>query len=622
MNSDALRRWIAAGNLANCARPSFANGRLAAQARASVREAVAAVVFVPFLVAALAGCEARDDEVPESPAEEARLHCSFVDITTGSGIDYVHMNSASPERLLPETMGAGAAFFDYDRDGLPDLYLVGGGVIPGASPRGDASGSDSGAGAQESARRNERSTGALYRNLGGGRFEDVTQASGLAHSFYGMGAAVGDIDGDGWLDLIVTALGKDHLYRNRGDGTFEDVSAKWGLPDTGFTTSAAFVDYDRDGRLDLFLCRYVEWSPESDIECRPDGIHRIYCTPEAYPATSNLLFRNTGDGFEDVSHRSGIDSALGKALGVVPIDHDGDGWADLVVANDTVRNFLFRNRGDGTFEEIGAIVGIAYSESGAPRGGMGIDAGDLDEDGYTDVVVTNFTHEMVALFRGSSTGRYLDDAPHLGLGFPTLLTLGFGVLVEDFDLDGALDVLIANGHIEPDIAEIQRGQSYAQKPQLFYGDGDGRLTPDEGADTFPEPLVGRGLAAADIDADGDLDVLFTQNGRGVRLYRNDSPPHHWLRVGLVSSDTAAPVATYGATVEVTAGGEASRKALVSGRSYLSASEPVLTFGLGADATLDSVVVVWPDGTRTRADGASVDRVLVVDRVVSAQEADR
>lgn len=554
------------------------------------------------------GADDRDAAGPGSVAVPM-ARSRFVDITETAGIDFAHANDASEDRLLPETMGAGAAFLDYDDDGLPDLFLVNGGRLPhraGTGSERTTAGATSAAGDAPAA-----ATGRLYRNLGQGRFADVTVGSGLDVPLYGMGAAVGDVDDDGHVDLVVTGLGRSLLFRNQGDGTFAEVGAAFGFAPRGFATSAAFLDYDRDGFLDLFVCRYVAWSPETDLVCRPDGVHRIYCTPESYPAVTNLLFRNEGGRrFVDVSAAAGISAHPGKALGVVPLDGDGDGWPDLVVANDTERNVYFRNRGDGTFEEIGVPLGVAYSESGAPRGGMGIDAGDLDADGRSDIVITNFSHEMVALFRATETGRYLDDAAHLGLGFPTLLTLGFGVLVEDFDLDGHLDVLVANGHIEPRIAEIQRGQSYAQVPQLFYGAGGGRLVPAEGEAAFTQALVARGLAGADIDGDGDTDLLVTQNGGTARLYRNDAPPHAWVRVVLEDGGSGVrfhtSLSAYGAVVTLHGTtlreGRAEpfqlRKELVSGRSYLSASETVLGFGLGMEGRADSLVVDWPSGSRS------------------------
>ncbi|MGH9341480.1 MAG: CRTAC1 family protein [Acidobacteriota bacterium] len=517
----------------------------------------------------------------------------FTDITGQAGLDFVHYNDSSARRYLPETMGAGAAFFDFDGDNLPDIYLVNGTALRGGS--------------------RSSPTGALYKNLGNGRFKNVTRGSGLEDSFYGMGAAVGDIDNDGRIDLFVTAVGGDRLYRNLGGGRFEDVTARMGLVDKGFGSSAAFLDYDRDGYLDLFAGRYVEWSLESDVQCSPNGVHQTYCTPEVYKGASNRLYRNLGGKrFEDVTRASGIRQPQGKTLGVAVFDHNRDGWPDLAIANDTVRNFLFVNNGDGTFSESAIESGIAYSESGATRGGMGIDAGDIDADGLTDVVIGNFSQEMSALYRGLERGFYVDDAAQLGLGLPTLMTLAFGTLVDDFDGDGSLDVLIINGHIEPEIARTQQSQSYAQLPQFFRNLGKGRLEllQDKPSSPLQRPLVGRGLASADIDGDGDLDFLITQNGRAPVLLRNDHPRRSWIRVRPVGRRSNR--SGYGVWVKVIAGAETWSRSLVSGRSYLSACEPVLTIGLGGVQRVDRLEIQWPSGAVQTIHSPSLNRLITVE----------
>jgi hypothetical protein len=517
----------------------------------------------------------------------------FTDITSESGVDFVHFNDASPHKYLPETLGSGAAFFDYDGDGRPDLYIVNGAPLTG-----------------------DRSTarpGILYRNLDGIRFEDVTHAAGLDAPMYGMGAAVGDFDNDGNIDLFISGVGTDRLYRNRGDRTFEDVAARMGLAAAGFGTSAAFLDYDRDGYLDLFVGRYVQWSPQSDIPCSLDGINKIYCTPEVYRGQSNRLYRNdAGRRFVDATRSSGIYQPEGKALGVVALDQNRDGWPDIAVANDTVRNFLFINNHDGTFSETGVATSMAYSESGATRGGMGIDAGDVDGDGYDDIVIGNFAGEMSALYRGSSRGYFVDDAAQAGIGMPTLLTLAFGTLLIDLDNDGWLDVAIANGHIEPDIAALRPGQSYAQPLQFFHNAGNGRFQLIHGSKggIFDTPLVGRGLAAADIDGDGDLDLIVTQNGRKAVLLRNDAPSHSWLRIKLIGR--ASNRSGYGAVVRALSGRESWTRTLASGRSYLSACEPVLTLGLGKVPHLDRLDIQWPSGISQSIGNPRLNRLLTVE----------
>jgi hypothetical protein len=524
-----------------------------------------------------------DRATPPSAVESPAPSPPFTDVTREAGVRFVHHNGASDRRYLPETMGAGVAFFDADGDGWPDLYFVNGLAVEQLGRTETAPGVP---------------TGALYRNRGDGTFENVTAASGLAVPFLGMGVAVGDVDDDGALDLYVTAVGGDHLFRNRGDGIFEEVSAVWNVPREGFGSSAAFVDFDCDGDLDLFAGRYVRWSPAEDLRCSPDGEHRVYCTPEVYEAAANLLLRNEGAEerqFRDVSTRAGIVRPAGKTLGVVPLDHDRDGWPDLAVANDTTANSLWINQGDGTFRDQGPSTGMAVAESGAARGGMGIDAGDIDGDGVCDLVIGNFAFEMAALYRTSPSGVFVDDAARAEIGLPTLPTLAFGTLAFDQDGDGWLDLLFANGHIEPEISRFRALQSYAQPFQLFRNRGAARSFEEIGKDApWRGPWVGRGLALADYDRDGDLDVVLTQNGGPARLLRNEAPDHGWLRLHLRGRRSNR----FGYGAEVTAVVDERRitRQLVSGRSYLSASEPVLTLGLGDADRVDRLEVRWPSGT--------------------------
>ncbi|MCB1034439.1 MAG: VCBS repeat-containing protein, partial [Acidobacteria bacterium] len=378
-------------------------------------------------------------------------------MTEASGVHFVHHNGASEERFLPETMGSGVAVFDADGDGCADLFFV------DSLPVADLAHPDP-----------SRRPGTLYRNRCDGTFEDVTAASGITGPFLGMGAAVGDVDNDGDDDLVVTGVGGERLYRNRGDGTFEDDSRAWGLAATGFASSAAFLDADRDGWLDLVVGRYVVWSPELDRPCRPDGEHRIYCTPEAYEGAASRLYRNLqGRGFDDVSDEAGLGKMPGKTLGVAVVDLGGDFFPDIVLANDTVRNFLFENRGDGTFEEVGLPSGVAVGPSGSPRGAMGVDSGDLDGDTRPDLVIGNFAQEMASLYRQQGRGVFVDEAALLGVGLPTLMELAFGTLVEDLDGDGWLDLVFANGHIEPEISRFQPAHHYAQ-PLALFRNADGR----------------------------------------------------------------------------------------------------------------------------------------------------
>jgi hypothetical protein len=541
-----------------------------------------------WLLALACACSTRDPSPNKATRAEtaAAAGSRFTDITASAGIDAVHANFATEERLLPETMGAGAAFFDADDDGLVDLFVVAGGPIAGAETG---------------------HVGRLFKNLGGGRFEDVTASSGLDGSLLGMGAAVGDFDNDGLLDLFVSGVGEDRLFRNLGSSRFEDASERLGSTAPGFGSSAAFLDADNDGWLDLVAARYVTWTPETDIPCSPDGQTRVYCTPEVYTGASNRFFHNDrGERFVDTTASSGLELPEGKTLGVAILDLGADRAPDIAVANDTVRNFLFRNRGDGTFEEIGTPAGIAYSESGATRGGMGIDIADVDGDGHPDVAIGNFSQEMAALYRGKPGGLYVDDAAQLGIGVPTLLTLAFGTRFADFDGDTQPDLLIANGHIEPEIESIQKLQRYAQPAQLFWNRGEAGFLEATPAELGPlaDPMVGRGLATADIDLDGDLDVVITQNGGATRLLRNDSPPGRWLRLRLIGH--CSNRTSYGAVVTLAAGERRLSRSLVSGGSYLSASEPVVTIPLG-DLVPDRLEVTWPAGTVLALDRPELDR---------------
>jgi hypothetical protein len=528
-------------------------------------------VLLPLLVGA--GCT-REEPVEAAPVTRAPV---LADATPGSGLDFVHRNGASERKLLPETMGSGVAIFDADGDGLPDVLFVDGGPLDAPSP---------------GARLH------LYRNLGDLRFA-AAEGAIPDFPFYGMGVAVGDVDGDGALDLFVTGVGGDRLLRNDGHGSFADVTARWGLPiEGGFGSSAAFFDADGDGDLDLFAGRYVEWSLAEDRNCTPDGVHRVYCTPEAYPAVASRFYRNLGGRFVDATAEAGL-AVPGKALGVVVLDVDHDARLDIAIANDTVPNLLFVNVEGGPFVERGLESGFALGATSAARGGMGIAAGDLDDDGREDVVIGNFANEMAALFHALGDLLFEDRAAGARLGMPTLLALAFGTAIADLDNDGALDVLFANGHIEPSIGEITDGrESWSQPLQVFRN----RSGAFEEVESVPErPLVGRGLASGDLDGDGDLDLVVTQNGGSAVLLRNDSPPRDWLRVRLRGPGAN----TWGLGAEVTvelADGDSRVRRLEPSGSYLSASEPVLHVGLGGDAergipgaTVSRLVVRWPGG---------------------------
>ena len=536
---------------------------------------------------------------------------TFTDVTREAGIDFVHFNGARGEKLLPETMGGGAAFLDYDGDGDQDLLFVNGASL---STDGEAA---------------EAPGNRLYENDGRGRFTDVSDAMGIRGGGPGMGAAVGDFDGDGRVDVFVTGVGRNHLYRNTEQG-FVDVSEEAGVAgdEAGWTTSAGFFDREGDGDLDLFVCRYVRWSREIDEELAftLNGRDRAYGPPTNYEGTYSKLYENRGDGtFRDVSAEAGIEVSnpvtglpMGKALGVVFADFDEDRNIDIVVANDTVQNHLFRNRGDGTFEELGGVVGIGFDGFGKATGAMGIDLADYRNDGGSAVCIGNFANEMSSLYvtpRG--TLRFTDDAMGEGIGSPSRQRLSFGVFFFDYDLDGRQDLLQVNGHLEETINQVQPSQHYHQPVQLFWNAGPDRSScfvevPPESSGDLAKKLAGRGSAHADIDGDGDLDVLVCQVGAAPVLLRNDQElGHHWLRVRL--EGRAPNTGALGAEVRLSAGGTTQRKTVSPTRSYLSQSELPLTFGLGNAERVDDLTVVWPDGETRTIDVDAVDRELVVRR---------
>ncbi|MFE8032924.1 CRTAC1 family protein [Thiohalocapsa marina] len=533
----------------------------------------------------------------------------FTDITAQAGIAFVHVNGAYGERLMPETIGSGAAFFDYDRDGDQDLFLVNSREWDAHRTRG------------------QPPTQRLYRNDGNGRFDDVTAEAGLDLVSYGMGVAVGDYDGDGWRDLYLTSLNANHLLRNVG-GRFTDVTAQAGVAgaDDAWSSSAAFFDYDRDGDLDLFVVNYVKWSRDIDLEIdfRLTGLGRAYGAPLNFVGTNNVLYRNDGDGrFVDVSAQAGIrvfdpvtGNPVGKGLGVVPFDLDGDGWQDLIVVNDTVRNFLFRNRGDGRFEESAIFDGVAYDRNGKATSAMGVDVARFRDDADIGIAVGNFANEMASLFVTTNGGApFVDEAVLEGLGPASRIPLTFGLLFLDYDLDGREDLLLANGHLEHEIHKVQQSQQYAQPPSLFWNCGDacrGRFVPipatAEAMGDMAQALVGRGIAYADIDNDGDLDVLITQNGRRPALLRNDQDTdNHWLRVELIGRPPNTDA--IGARLELTAGGVTRTRELRTARGYLSQVEPAVTFGLGPLEQVEQLRILWPDGSEQIIEPRVVNTVL-------------
>ena len=554
------------------------------------------------------------EETPPPPEAIAEIPAAkFTDVTASAGLTFVHHNGAYGEKLLPESMGGGCAFLDYDNDGDQDILFVNSGDWPWHKTEG-------------------KKTGGLVlcQNDSHGRFSDVSAGANLVDSYYGMGVAAGDSDNDGWVDLFVTAVGGNRLFRNLGNGTFAEVTAQAGLASSPeqWSTSCAWIDYDNDGDLDLFVCNYVRWSREIDQQAdyRLSGIGRAYGPPLNFSGVYPYLYRNDSHGrFTDVSDPSGMHiknkvtgSPLAKSLGVAPVDLDGDGWMDLVVANDTVQNFVFHNERNGTFKEIGALSGIAYDPFGSARGAMGIDSGRFQDDNTLGISIGNFANEMTALYVSQQDPLFFsDEAIQQGIGHASRVYLTFGVFFFDYDLDGWLDLLTANGHLEPDINKIHPSQRYAQPAQLFWNVRGSRkkagfvsVPPEKcGADIL-QPIVGRGSAYADMDGDGDLDVLLAQIGGPPLLLRNDQKlKRHWLRFKLTG--TTSNRDAIGAWVKVRVGNKTFSQQVMPTRGYLSQSELPVTIGLGEADHVDDVEVTWPGGAKEKIHPVRLDALTMV-----------
>jgi enediyne biosynthesis protein E4 len=541
------------------------------------------------LIALLLGSAviAKEPHSASSPA----IH--FEDVTRAAGIHFIHNNGAFGKKWLPETMGPGVAFIDYDNDGWQDILIVNATDFPGHVRR--------------------HTTPVLYHNNRDGTFTDVTAKAGLEVELYGLGVAIGDYDNDGYDDIFVTALGQNHLFHNNGNGTFTDVTKQAGLRGPNeFSTSAAWVDYDRDGHLDLVVANYVQWSPETDIYCSLDGKTKSYCTPESYKGTSIRLWHNRGDGtFEDATAKAGVFDATSKSLGIVTLDANQDGWPDLLISNDTQPNKLYINNGNGTFTEKGISAGIAYSEDGIARAGMGVDAADYDRSGYPSVIITNFANQMVSLYHNERNGLFVDEAPQSEVGRATLLTLGFGCFFFDYDLDGWLDIYVADGHIEDAVERVQQQVHFAEPPHLFRNLGNGKfedVTASAGA-AFSVPRVARGAAYGDINNDGALDLLVATNAGPGLLFRNTGATNHSLRVKLVGTKSNRD--GIGSAVKVVAGNDAQSKTLSSGSSYLSSSELILTFGLASHRQADVIEVRWPSGHVDHLSNVAANQIITV-----------
>ena len=592
-----------------------------------MRRSFITCLLVVFVVSPLLGCvvgpsteqsstaEKQKDSSADSSAVEVQAPAAteaprysgplqFTDVTAQAGINFKHNSGAFGKKYLPETVGSGCAFIDYDNDGWQDILLINSMSWPGhAGPK---------------------SYPALYHNNKNGTFTDVTKEAGLAVEMYGLGCAVADYDNDGFDDIYITCLGANHLFRNLGNGKFQDVTAKAGVGDPGFSTSAVWFDYDKDGKLDLFVCNYVDWSIDKDLYCTLDGKNKSYCTPESYKGQSSTLYHNRGDGtFENVTERAGLKDPTSKSLGVAVLDYDGDGWPDLFVANDTQPNKLYRNNGNGTFTDNAMTAGIAFSEAGVARAGMGADAADYDGSGRQSLIIGNFSNEMMALYHNEGTGLFIDEAPTSTIGRASLLTLTFGCFFFDYDLDGLPDIFAADGHVSDDINKVQQKVRYAEPPHLFRNLGKKKfeeVTTSLGQ-ALQQAMVGRGAAFGDFDNDGDLDLLITSNNGKARLLRNDGGnQNNVLRIKTVG--TSSNRDGIGAKVTLKLSNQAKLWSVVkSGSSYCSQSELPLTFGLGKSDKVSSVEVVWPSGRVDIANDVAANQFITIQEgkgIVAAQ----
>jgi enediyne biosynthesis protein E4 len=527
-----------------------------------------------------------EGQTAKPPARPAPL---FADVTAAAKIAFVHDAGATPDKFMMETFGSGVAWLDYDNDGFQDLYLVNG--APGKA-------------------------NALYRNNGDGTFADVTAQAGVgAKDGYRTGVAAGDFDNDGYPDLYVTALGTNILYRNKGDGTFADVTGSAGVagPPAEWSTSTGFFDYDRDGDLDLYVTNYLDYRVTDNPYCgyRKEG-YRMYCNPTMFDGVADRLYRNNGNGtFTDVSRAAGVANPAGKGLGVTFCDFDRDGDPDIYVANDMVRNFLYRNNGDGTFVDVAYGAGVGFDGNGKPQAGMGTDCADYNGDGLPDIFVTNFSEELNSLYENRGGGVFEDVTEKAGLG-SGFVPLGFGTKLFDADNDGDLDLYVTNGHVADNVKLYQPALSYAQK-DLFYENVGGRFRDASlrGGPALQTPRVGRGLAVADFDNDGDLDVVITSVGRRPALLRNDAPQKgNWVLIKAKGRKSNA--FGLGATVTIRTAAGVQVREINNVASYQSSNDMRLHVGVGAAKTIPQLEILWPSGAKQVLTDVAVNRIVTVE----------
>ena len=582
---------------------------------ARYRATAGGLLGLVLCVAPMPGGDARQEAPVSSPRSGDRAgaregegprqseQVQFTDVTRALGIDFTHQSSATSSKYLIETMGGGVALLDYDNDGRLDVFLTNGAQLADPMPAGALPDKS-----------DPRFWNRMYRQKEDGTFVDATAATGLsgaAQSRYGMGAAVGDYDNDGFDDLYVTNYGDNILYRNNGDGTFADVTRQARVAAGGWSASAGFFDHDNDGRLDLFVTRYVDWGFANNRYCgeKKDG-YRAYCHPDNYNGVANILYRNNGDGtFTDVSEKAGIRDAAGKGLGVAFADYDHDGFVDVYVANDSVQSFLYRNKGDGTFTELGLVVGVGFNEDGKTFAGMGVDFADYDNDGRADLIVTDLSNERYMLFRQNADGSFRDHTNLSGVGGATLPFSGWSTKFFDYDNDGWKDIFVAQGHVMDTIEKTSPNLSYLQPPLLLRNER-GRFVRVVPGDVFHKAWAGRGAAVGDLDNDGDLDIVVSNVGQKAFVLRNDGGNRgHWLAIRAVGSRSNRN--GIGCRVKVvTASGLTQHFTINTAAGYLSASDRRLVVGLGADAAATLVEIRWPGGAVQTFDGVMSGQTLV------------